>query len=253
MGKLYERADIYDLIESKERFEANKKHWAALLEGRDIRSVLDISIGTGSSTLPLLELGVKLSGSDLSQDMLDKCREKSANMRKEIELTQCDFRELSAKIDGQFDCVASTGNSLPYVTNGEVLQVLGQMDKLIRPGGYLYFDIRNWDKILREHQRFYLYNPIFYNENRVNLIQVWDYENDGSMIFHLIFTFEQDNKIVQKEHFEEHYYPISKNALLNKLKKMQYADIQVLCYPAYVTEINIDDVDWYTVIARKAR
>ncbi len=30
MGKLYERADIYDLIESKERFEANKKHWATL-------------------------------------------------------------------------------------------------------------------------------------------------------------------------------------------------------------------------------
>ncbi|MCD7817632.1 MAG: class I SAM-dependent methyltransferase [Lachnospiraceae bacterium] len=253
MGKLYERADIYDLIESKERFEANKKHWAALLEKRDIKSVFDVSIGTGSSSLPLLELGVQLSGSDLSQDMLDKCREKSVNMRKEIKLTQCDFRELSSKITGQFDCVASTGNSLPYVTNGEVLQVLEQMDKLIRPGGYLYFDIRNWDKILREHQRFYLYNPIFFNENRVNLIQVWDYENDGSMIFNLIFTFEQDNKIVQKEHFAEHYYPILKNMLLKKLKEMQYADIQVLCYPAYATEINIDDVDWYTVIAQKAR
>ena len=46
--------------------------------------------------------------------------------------------------------------------------VLAGMDALVREGGWLYFDLRNWDRILRERKRFYLYNPFFDGETRVN-------------------------------------------------------------------------------------
>ena len=46
----------------------------------------------------------------------------------------------------QFDCVASTGNSLPHVNNDDVLTALEQMNSLVKKGGYLYLDTRNWEK-----------------------------------------------------------------------------------------------------------
>lgn len=252
MEKLYDRADIYDLLENdSSRYAFTKKHWETILSGKNIRSLLDISIGSGNMTLPLLELGVDLYGSDLSEAMLNKCREKAKTRNGSINLRVSDFRVLSQNLSGQYDCVASTGNSLPYVTNDEVLNVLEQMDALIRPGGYLYFDLRNWDLILRTRQRFYLYNPVFDGDTRINLVQLWDYNPDGTMDFNLLFTFEKENKIIQKEIFQEHYYPISQTLLLEKLKSMGYETPDINRMPAHAGAFDPDKHDWYSVIARK--
>ena len=141
-----------------------------VLEGKNIHTMLDVSIGTGDLTLPAAELGVKLSGSDLSSAMLRKCEEKAQAKSLEIDLRESDFRELKQNFSETYDCVASTGNSIPYVTNEEAEAVLEQMDALVKSGGYLYFDMRNWDKILEKRQRFYLYNPVFDGDTRINFL-----------------------------------------------------------------------------------
>lgn len=222
-----------------------------ILSGKPIRKLLDVSIGSGNLTLPLLDLGIDVFGSDLSDQMLANCRKKAEVKKKTIDLRRCDFRELTKNFRERFDCVASTGNSLPYVTNSEVLAVLEQMDALVRPGGYLYFDVRNWDRILKTRQRFYTYNPVFSQDVRVNLVQAWDYNHDGTMDFNLLFTFEKNNRIFQKEVFQEHYYPISQTLLLEKLICMGYTDIEITCMPAQLGAFDIAKHDWYSVIAKK--
>lgn len=248
---LYNRTDIYDLFDDESKYYAIKKHWIKILEDKKIHSLLDVSIGTGSLTLPLAELGVCLYGSDLNELMLKRCREKAHKKGFQINLRQSDFRSLMDKFEEKFDCVASTGNSLPYVSNDEIHLVVEQMDKLIKPGGYFYCDMRNWDKILKEKNRFYLYNPVFIEGTRVNLIQVWDYNSNETMTFHLLYTFEKENKIIQKEQFEEHYYPIKREILINQLCAMGYKDIQIMCHPAYFEQVDLNKVDWYCIIARK--
>lgn len=252
MEKLYDRADIYDLLEKDPaRYVFTRKHWETILAGKKIKDLLGVSIGSGNMTLPLLDLDVTLHGSDLSEAMLDRCQAKAAVKNRTVDLRVCDFRELSQNFSGQFDCVASTGNSLPYVTNEEVLNVLEQMDSLVRPGGYLYFDVRNWDLVLRTRQRFYLYNPVFDEEIRINLAQAWDYNQDGTMDFNLLYTFEKDNKIFQKEVFQEHYHPIPQALLLNKLRQMGYQDPEIYHMPAHAGSFDPDKNDWYSVIAQK--
>lgn len=251
MPTIYDRADIYDLIEDENRYSIYKKHWETILQNRHIETLLDVSVGSGNVTLPLADLGVCLSGSDLSETMLESCKKKAQAKNLDIELQCCDFRTVSKRFSKQFDCVASTGNSLPYVSNEDVLKTLEEMDSLVRPGGYLYFDIRNWDKILRDRNRFYLYDPFFNGDTRINLIQVWDYHEDESMTFHLLYTFEKDNKVFQKEKFEEHYIPVKKAILLDKLQAMGYEDIQVMCFPACVQNIAVEEADWYCVVAGK--
>ena len=70
MASVYDRADIYDLLEDENRYAAYKKHWETVLDGKNVKTLLDVSIGSGSVTLPLVDLGVRLTGCDLSESML---------------------------------------------------------------------------------------------------------------------------------------------------------------------------------------
>lgn len=251
MAALYDRPEIYDLLESEGKSRITRTHWETLLKGKTIHSVLDVSIGSGNTTLPLAEMGMELHGSDLSAAMLERCRSKAEAKGLAVDLHTCDFRRLTEVFHRTFDCVVSTGNSLAYVPNDEITGVLEQMDALVAPGGYLYFDLRNWDKIVADHQRFYLYNPHFDGDTRINLVQVWDYHSDQSMTFNLLFTFEKNNRIFQMEKFEEHYFPVSQRLLLGKLEQMGYENIQVHAFPVQRGEFRMDESDWYCVLAQK--
>lgn len=242
MASVYDRTDIYDLFDSPKKDAQTLSHWQTVFDGRPIRSALDVSIGTGSLTLPLGQLGVSLYGSDLSGSMLARCRKKADERGIAIDLRQSDFRDLTSHFDRSFDCVMSTGNSLAYVTNNEITGVLEQMDALVEPGGCLYFDLRNWDRIVGQKKRFYCYNPAFLpNGDRVNLMQVWDHLSDGSIVFNLVYTFERDNKIFQKERFEEHYHPVPQKLLLDKLTQLGYQDIQVKAFPVQFGAFDIEN------------
>lgn len=251
MRKLYDRDDIYDLMENSEKDAVTRKHFELVFQNKAIHSLLDVSIGTGSMTLPIADLGIKLYGSDLSQPMLDRCQKKCEARNISITLKHSDFRKVSGVFEDQFDCVASTGNSLGYVSNSDVLATLEQMNTLVKEGGYLYFDLRNWDLILLKKPRYYLYNPTFINDIRVNLVQFWDYQVNQTIDFNLLYTFEKDNRIIQHEHFVEHYTPVRYQLLIDKLTSLGYQGIQTMRLPTQFGPFDPDKTDWYCVIARK--
>ena len=113
----------------------------------------------------------------------------------------------------------------------------------------LYDRIDIYD-LLETEQRFYFYHPTFLNDVRINLMQVWDHHEDGTMTFNLLYTFERENKIFQKEIFEEHYLPLPCRLLLDTLNRLSYGDIQLMCHPAFLDD-RPEDADWYCVLARK--
>lgn len=71
------------------------------------------------------------------------------------------------------------------------------------------------------------------------------------MTFNLLYTFERNNKIVQKEIFEEHYHPLPRQLLLDKLTGLGYGEVRQFCFPAFL-EQDAKDAEWYCVLARKA-
>lgn len=250
MGALYDRADIYGLLDSEGRFAFEREQWSGFLGDRSIQSLLDVSIGSGSMTLPLQGLGIALCGSDLSESMLASCRAKADSAGISIALKRCDFRDLSPWGERLFDCVASTGNALGHVPNGDVLTALEQMDAHVRPGGYLYLDSRNWEKIQREKQRFYLYPPFFRDGTRINLVQVWDHHPDGRITFNLLFTFEREGRILQKEIFQEEYFPFPLELIREKLLALGYGPAEWAPYPA-AWQKDFSKTEWYRLVARK--
>ena len=95
MASIYDSADIYDIIEDDTRYEMYVKHWEKVLGDKDICSMLDVSIGTGSVTIPVLDKGISLSGSDLSESMLANCKKKIEAKGFAPDLKCSDFRDLS--------------------------------------------------------------------------------------------------------------------------------------------------------------
>lgn len=249
MEKLYDDAELYDMINSKEREEYCKKYWSSILEGISVKTIHDCSIGTGQMTLALGLLGYEISGSDISKDMLSQCEINAKKKSLDMKLTLCDFRNLSSFVKGKYNLVISTGNSLPHVDNEELKKTLKEMDKLVAPGGYLYVDIRNWDKILREHQRFYFYNPWHVNGERMNLMQVWDYNLDGTITFNMIYTFEKEEKLFRKEIKSAYYYPVSRSFVADAITFMGYEIVKEAPMP--IMDIELDDCDWYFILAKK--
>lgn len=252
MGSLYDRADIYDLGYTESMRDAIREHWRIALKDADVRSILDVSIGSGALTLPLHDLGYSLTGSDLSDTMLAKCRANADSRGILIDLRQSDFRQVHETFEGSsFDCVMSTGNSLPYVSNADIPAALSSMDALVRPGGYLYLDSRNWDRILATRQRFYFYRPqMLDGGTRMDRFQVWDYNPDGSMTFNLVFTFEKDGAVTQREIFEERYHPTPRAVFEDALTAMGYEILSVRNHPAQCP-LPVEEFDWYCILAQK--
>lgn len=249
----YSSPDIYDLyhIYHSEKLEnLLQKHYEKILGKRDISSILDCSFGTGNITFILSKMGYKISGSDISGEMLSKAKEKADNLELKTELVQCDFRNLTSYWNKTFDCVMSTGNSLAHVNNSDLKKVLCEMDKLIRKGGYLYFDSRNWDLVLRRKQRFYYYNPFYKDDYRINIMQVWDYNNDSTITFNILHSYEKEQLIEKREEYIEVYYPFSRECVLEELEKLGYTNIEIHNYLS--DKINdYEKMEWYCIIAQK--
>jgi len=246
----YDFPDAYDLFYTDDFREHSQEFYKNIFGNHRIKDVLDCAVGTGQLSLPFCKMGYNLIGSDENNHMLRKARENFAAENFYPQLLKSSFLELSTNIKRKFDLVACTGNSLPHVKNENIKEALLQMDSLLKPGGYLYFDTRNWDLVLKRQQRFYLFNPIIRDKGRVNYIQVWDYNRDGSMTFNFLIFEEIDNKIVSKRQFFVLYYPFTTQFILDILKEMNYQNVRVFKLGDH-TQTNIEDIDWLAIMAEK--
>ncbi len=109
---------------------------AAHIRGRD---VLDVGIGTGRASLPLLERGITVTGIDSSQAMLDECRRRAGGRPIRLEVGDVTAIPFAAEA---FDAVVSL-NVLTHFPNWR--EVLPEWLRVLRPGGRLVFDVYSRD------------------------------------------------------------------------------------------------------------
>jgi SAM-dependent methyltransferase len=98
--------------------------------------LLDVACGTGKSFLPMLERGWRVTGVDISDEMLDVARDKVAGR---VDLHRHDMRALPRL--GSFDLVLCLGDSLNYVLEADGLdRALLSMASNLAPTGMLLLD-----------------------------------------------------------------------------------------------------------------
>ncbi|XP_037072019.1 glycine N-methyltransferase-like [Pollicipes pollicipes] len=155
------------------------------LTTHDCHSVLDVACGTGVDSVMLIEEGYQMTSCDFSDKMLKTAWQTRWNRRKEAafdswEIFEANWLTLPRDLDTgrQYDAVICLGNSfahLPDLTGNQDSHriALRNFASLVKPGGILLIDHRNYDFILdngRAPSRNIYYNSKFVSDIKTSVI-----------------------------------------------------------------------------------
>jgi SAM-dependent methyltransferase len=137
---MWDDPELYDL-ENADDPAFDLAYWTALLRERAPRRVLDLGCGTGRLTLPLARLGIasEIVALDRSAPFLERLGSRLAGVDG-VQVVEGDMR--SPVVDGEFDLVMVTFNSLAYlIAREDRLACLRAARSVLGPGGALAFDL----------------------------------------------------------------------------------------------------------------
>jgi SAM-dependent methyltransferase len=146
----------YDLMVSwEERLAREKSFFARVFDEHRVRRVLDAACGTGMHAIAFVREGRECVGADVSPVMVETARRNARDAGVPVVFELAGFGGLKDRIGGVFDAVTCVGNSLPHLRDDASLSAaLSDFARLLGPGGILVIQNRNYDRLLRERQRF---------------------------------------------------------------------------------------------------
>lgn len=142
-----------DLIgwEGREASEAGFFH--RLLNAYGVEEVIDVAAGTGFHSVVLAKDGFRVTACDGSANMVEQTLQNAKDHHVELEGSRVvDWLDL-AKVWGEnrFDAVICLGNAFTHLFEHESRRdALAAMYAVLRPGGLIVLDHRNYDSILDE-------------------------------------------------------------------------------------------------------
>ena len=252
---------------SPQEINVYKEYYNKVFSELNINRIHDCTCGSGALTFPLIYLGYNVSGSDISEIMVDhaKDRVKSENLNNDFFVA--DLRNINNYNLGKIDCLISTGNSLAHVNNEDFFDFITSASRLLSKNSYLYFDTRNWDKIVEHKQRFLPYRLNITDERIQQILQVWDYNADNSITFNiLIHDYTNDGYLIGTDYqFVPPYYPITYKDINEILSRNGFRIIKRYNFDLFglwktdqsknidfiESEDDLAMVDWYSVLAIK--
>jgi ubiquinone/menaquinone biosynthesis C-methylase UbiE len=118
------------------------------------RRVLDVACGTGCHALALAQRGYEVVGTDISAGMVERARQNAEAAATAVSFVQAGFGELREVVGAPFDALLCLGNSLPSVPDNEALgRALEDMAQVLTPGGLLFIQNLNYDRLWPKRQR----------------------------------------------------------------------------------------------------
>ena len=158
-----EARDFYDglgndydrMVSWQGRLAREQVFFNRLFDENGTRSVLDAACGTGMHAIAFARRGMRCAGAALRPAMIGRARENASAAGVVVDFQVAAFGELAQRFAGPFDALTCLGNSLPHLPDDSALAAcLAEFSRLLRPGGLLIIQNRNYDRVLRERQRF---------------------------------------------------------------------------------------------------
>ncbi len=136
-----DEADTYDSFNEKKSALMNQL-LEKELKALKVKTVLDMTCGTGSQVFWLKKKGFKVVGSDINEKMLTYARAKG-----QADFIKGDMRKVKV---GPFDAVITIFNAIGHLTQKDFEKALLNVKGNLHPGGYYIFDIFNLDYLLKD-------------------------------------------------------------------------------------------------------
>ncbi|KAG8177896.1 hypothetical protein JTE90_024605 [Oedothorax gibbosus] len=147
------------------------------LRKQNCRHVLDAACATGIDSIMLLEKGFKVTSVDASASMVKLALKKRLDRRKEKAfeiIKEANWLTLPhnlAKPDEGFDAIICIGNSITHLKDlSDVKLAIQNFHHMLRPGGWLVIDHRNFESIHGKRHRpksCMYYNGTVFNDSTI--------------------------------------------------------------------------------------
>jgi SAM-dependent methyltransferase len=126
----------------------------SLFQDHGVHRVLDAACGTGHHAIALTSQGYQVMGADLSGAMIQRARENAFAHGVEASFVVAGLGGFAA-LGETFDAAICLGNSLPHLLSAPaVTGALVDLAAVLRPGGLLVIQNRNFDRVWVRQERF---------------------------------------------------------------------------------------------------
>jgi ubiquinone/menaquinone biosynthesis C-methylase UbiE len=119
-----------------------------ILKKHKVKTILDLTCGTGSQVFWLAEHGYQVTGSDINPDMLKVARSKAKQNKINVKLLHGDMRTIKV---GQFDAAITIFNAIGHLTKAGFEKAMQNIYKNLNDGGIYVFDIFNLSHFLKDN------------------------------------------------------------------------------------------------------
>ncbi len=164
-------------------------------DGQPVR-VLDAACATGRHAIALALNGFASAGADLSPAMIAQAQNNAVQAEVSTPFLAAGFGALKEAFESHplfpFDAVLCLGNSLPHLlTPIDLAAALADFCAVLRPGGKVVIQNRNFDAVLMQQERWM--DPQAYQDKSQEWIytRFYDFDADGLITFNIVTLYRK--------------------------------------------------------------
>ena len=216
-------AASYDRLTNDVDYEATVDFYEEILrqEGLAPRTVVDLACGTGSVTEILARKGYRVTGVDMSEEMLTEAAMKTMDME-EPPMYSCQLLQ-ELRLPKGVDMAVCALDSLDYILDpADCKEAIRRAYKALNPGGIFIFDVNTPEKLRA------MDDQIFLDEDD-DVYCVWrgEFDEETNICSYGMDLFQREGKMWRRS-FEEHReYAYSQEQLTEFLRDAGFTHIKV--------------------------
>ncbi len=192
---MYNRfAEVYDRLMDDFDYPAWAEYYLRLLKraGCAPKTMCECGCGTGSMTLEFARRGLKITGVDLSGEMLAQAQKKARAAGLMVPFVQEDMTCLT--LPRRVDAIVACCDGVNYLTDmRQVKAFFRAARQWLRPGGALAFDVSTGRKLLERM------GDAFFGEDRDEVTYLWQNRREGRLVrMELTFFLRREDGLYER-------------------------------------------------------
>lgn len=218
-------AEIYDLLMDDFDYPAWAAYYLELIRRAGVvpKTMCDCACGTGSLTIPFAARGIRMTGVDLSGDMLEIAAAKARKNGVQAMFVRQDMCAL--RLPRPVDALVCGCDGVNYLlTDERVKAFFDQAHAAIKPGGVLAFDISSEYKLEK------VLGNGFFGEERDEVAYLWSnrFDEESRTVRMDLTFFRQEEDELYRRFTENHVQRAHKPETLKALLEQSgFANVQI--------------------------
>ena len=223
MDAYHALAVSYDRLTNDVDYKATVDFYFEIMkrEGINPRTAVDLACGTGSVSILLSQRGIRVTGVDLSEEMLTVACQKAQDLEHPPIFVCQNLTRL--RLPRAVDLAVCALDSLDYITDpNDCAEAIHRVFKVLNPGGIFIFDVNTPEKLRA------MDGQVFLDEDD-DVYCVWrgEFDEDTNICSYGMDLFQRRGEIWERS-FEEHReYAYSQQQLMGYLKNAGFTHIEV--------------------------